>query len=177
MDTAYIYQPGGTIERGYLMLCLILRVVFILPRLAYAMMIAVVDVTGSEIMEDLDLGMKIVKPAEVRRSERIVNKSKISRSPGKKCKHEETENHKPLPEYFYVHEYSQESDPDFVPDSDGDDTEITSASEHSHDDSSENEETEEPNRNDEQIKVSLSTVNEKKSEMIAPENPVQPTPA
>ena len=56
---------------------------------------------------------------------------KREKSPGKKRKHEETVEAS-LPGYFYVHECSQESDPDFVPNSDGDDTEMTSASENSY---------------------------------------------
>lgn len=173
-----MYQPGGLVERSYLLVCLLLRLLFIFPRLTYGFLTAAIDVTGTEILENVNLTLKIAKRAEIRRSQRI-NKRKVSRSPGKKRKHEETESSKPLPEYFYVHEYSQESDPDFVPDSNGDDTELTSASENSHDDASEDEETaEELNQNDEQINLPEATIIAKNDDVAAVlQNSTNSTPA
>ena len=99
-------------------------------------MIASVDVVINEGSDDLELLKGILSPPQLRRSRRVrAKKGKKASSPGKKRKHEEIDNS--LPRYFYVHEYSQDSDPDFVPNSDDNDTEITSASEHSHDDDEE----------------------------------------
>jgi len=137
MDTEWIYKPNGLIERVYLTTCLTIRLVFMFPRIWYRFMITSVDVAMTEGSEDLELLKNIVSPPKLRRSKRVRSKRgrKTASSPGKKRKHEEMD--KTLPQYFYVHEYSQESDPDFLPDSDGNDTEITSASDNSHDEEDE----------------------------------------
>jgi len=105
-----------------------------LPRLSYRLFAACSLTSLAECSENLDLFLSIVNPPKPRRSRRVRVKreaGKREKSPGKKRKHEETVE-APLPGYFYVHECSQESDPDFVPNSDGNDTEITSASENSY---------------------------------------------
>ena len=113
------------------------RLVFICPRLWYRFTINSADIIINEGAEDLELLKNIVSPPQLRKSKRVSAKrgKKSASSPGKKRKHEELNT--TLPRYFYVHEYSQESDPDFIPDSDDNDTEITSASENSHDEDDE----------------------------------------
>ena len=64
-----------------------------------------------------------------RRSDRIKKQKRINKnkSPSKKRKHDEIDEAATdgkLPDYFYVHECSQESDPEFVPDGDGDDNDF-----------------------------------------------------
>jgi len=128
MDTKWIYKPNGIIDRIYICMCLSTRLAFFFPRLSFRFMMAAIEVVVAESLENFELFMTIVNPPKLRRSKRL--RSKGNKSPGKKRKHEEIEEQ--LPEYFHVHECSQESDPDFVPNSDHD-TEVTSASDDSHD--------------------------------------------
>ncbi|XP_066914611.1 uncharacterized protein [Clytia hemisphaerica] len=135
VDTEWLYQSNGYIDRTYLSTCLFLRIFFLFPRIWYRFLTVCITATKNEISEDWELLVTIANPPKPRRSRRIRSRKSKDTSPGKKRKHEEVERH--LPGYFYVHECSQESDPDFQPNSADDDTEVTSASENSHSESDE----------------------------------------
>lgn len=135
VDTEWIYQSNGYIDRAYNTTCLCLRIFFLFPRLWYRFITACLGSVKDEVSEDWDLMTTIMTPVKPRRSRRIRSRKSKETSPGKKRKHEEVD--RSLPGYFYVHECSQESDPDFQPNSADDDTEVTSASENSHSESDE----------------------------------------
>lgn len=138
------------LNRCGLCIRLLFCIVFFFPRIYWKMFVSFYNILLEETSEDYTLFRCTFFTPPVAAFRKSLRKNK-NRSPSRKRKHDDlTAGERSLPEYLVcIKNYSEECDPDYVPDSDGEDTENTSASERSHIESGAEDETEEEEEEEE----------------------------